>query len=162
MDTNTLTTLLIVGFIVISILFINAVLLFNIFSARRKASAMQTWPTTLGGIVESELRSRKRGSRRIYYPHIVYQYSIMGQGYTGRRITPGVENGLSRARELVAKYPPGAAVKVYYDPQNPSDAALEMDLSKTMPRFWISLMIANLMLCMCLALPLLVFVFSKG
>jgi hypothetical protein len=66
------------------------------------------------------------------------------------------------ARELVAKYPPGAPVTLYYDPQNPSDVALETDLSKTMPRLWFSLVFANLTLCLCLALPLLVFVFANG
>jgi hypothetical protein len=161
MDTNLLTPLLFVGFIVVSILLVNGILLFNIFSARRKASAMQAWSSAPGSIVESELRSRKRSRRRIYYPHIVYQYTVMGQTYTGKRISPGVDSGSSRARELVAKYPPGAPVTVYYDPQNPSDAALEKDLSKTMPRMWFSLIAANLTLCLCLALPLIVFVFSK-
>ncbi len=161
MDTNLLTNLLFVGFIVVLIFLVNGVLLFNIFSARRKASAMQTWPSAPGNIVESELRSRKRGSRRIYYPHIVYQYNVMGQTYTGKRISPGTDSGSSRARELVAKYPPGAPVRVYYDPQNPSDAALEIDLSKTMPRLWFSLVFANLTLCLCLALPLLAFVFTQ-
>jgi hypothetical protein len=162
MDTNLLTTLLFVGFIVVLMLFVNGVLLFNIFSARRKASAMQTWPSAPGSIVESELRSRRRGNRRIYYPHIVYQYNVMGQTYTGKRISPGPESGSSRARELVAKYPPGAPVTVYYDPQNPSDAALERDFSKTMPRLWFSLIAANIMLCLGMALPLLMFVFSNG
>jgi hypothetical protein len=138
-------------------LLVNSILLLNIFSARRKASAMQTWPSAPASIVESELRSR-----RIYYPHIVYQYNVMGQTYTGKRISPGPESGSSRARELVAKYPPGAPVTVYYDPQNPSDAALERDLSKTMPRLWFSLIAANIMLCLCMALPLLMFVFSNG
>jgi hypothetical protein len=161
MDTNLLTTLLFVGFIIVLMLFVNGALLFNIFSARRKASAMQTWPSAPGSIVESELRSRRRGSRRIYYPHIVYQYNVMGQTYTGKRISPGPESGSSRARELVAKYPPGAPVTVYYDPQNPSDAALEIDISRTMPRLWFSLVFANLTLCLCLALPLLAFVFTQ-
>jgi len=161
MDTNLLTTLLFGGFIVVLTLLVNGALLLNIFSARRKASAMQTWPSTPGNIVESELRSRRRGSRRIYYPHIVYQYTVMGQTYTGKRISPGPDSGSSRARELVAKYSPGAPVTVYYDPQNPSDAALEIDISRTMPRLWFSLVFANLTLCLCLALPLLTFVFTQ-
>ncbi len=161
MDSNLLTTLLFGGFIVVLMLFVNGALLLNIFSARRKASAMQTWPSAPGNIVESELRSRRRGNRRIYYPHIVYQYNVMGQTYTGKRISPGPVSGSSRARELVAKYSPGAPVTVYYDPQNPSDAALETDLSRTMPRLWFSLVFANLTLCLCLALPLLAFVFTQ-
>jgi hypothetical protein len=161
MDTNLLTTLLFLGFILILTLLVNGILLLNIFSARRKASTMQTWPSAPGSIVESELRSRRRGSRRIYYPHIVYQYNVMGQTHTGKRISPGPESGSSRARELLAKYPPGAPVTVYYDPQNPSDAALERDISKIMPHLWLSLIAANLTLCLCLALPLLAFVFTQ-
>ncbi len=162
MDTDLLPSLLFLGFILILTLLVNGILLLNIFSARRKASAMQTWPSAPGSIVESELRSRRRGSRRIYYPHIVYQYNVMGQTYTGKRISPGPESGSSQARELVTKYPPGAPVKVYYDPQNPSDAVLETDLSTTMPRLWFSLIAVNLTLCPCMALSLMAFVFSKG
>jgi hypothetical protein len=157
METNLFPSLLFLGLTLILTLLVNSILLLNIFSARRKASAMQTWPSAPGSIVESELRSR-----HIYYPHIVYQYNVMGQTYTGKRISPGPESGSSRARELVAKYPPGAPVTVYYDPQNPSDAALERDFSKTMPRLWFSLIAANIMLCLGMALPLLMFVFSNG
>ena len=163
MDNNLLTPPIAVGIMVVLMILVNAVLLFNIFSAQRKASAMQTWPSASGTVVESELRSRRRGSsRRIYYPHIVYSYNVMGQAYMGKRIGPGKYSGTTTAREIVAKYPSGASVEVYYDPQNPSEAVLETDVSKTMPRLWVSLVIANLTLCMCVALPLFLFVFSKG
>ncbi len=162
MNNNLLTPPIAVGIMVVLMILMNAVLLFNIFSAQRKASAMQTWPSASGTVVESELRSRRRNSRRIYYPHIVYSYNVMGQAYTGKDIGPGKYSGTTTAREIVAKYPSGAPVEVYYDPQNPSEAVLETDVSKTMPRLWASLVIANLTLCMCVALPLFLFVFSKG
>lgn len=158
MDTNSLTYMLIVGLLGGLMILFNVVLIFKIFSTRQKAEEAQTWPATIGTVVESELRMRRRGKRNIYYPHVVYTYSAGGQTHTGKRVNPGIESGGTTARNIIAKYPAGSQVKVHYNPQNPSDAALETDVSNSITRLWISLALVNLTLCACMAFPLFMFV----
>jgi hypothetical protein len=58
-----------------------------------------------------------------------YEYEVGGRHYVGRRISYEVVGGTSSAdptaQELAEKYPPGATVKVYYNPSHPATAVLE-------------------------------------
>ncbi len=47
-------------------------------------------------------------------------------------------------------------MKVYYNPQNPSDAALEINTPASVKILWFVLLIFNLMLCG-IAIPLVLF-----
>ena len=67
------------------------------------------------------------------YPVVQYSYQVGGQAYQGMKIAPGPEVGGTGARKVVARYPAGAQVMVFYDPQNPSDAVLE----KKAPAQWL-------------------------
>ncbi len=49
-----------------------------------------------------------------------------GKKHTGYGITPGAEvNDLAFAREVLARFPKGALVTVYYNPKNPASAFLD-------------------------------------
>lgn len=159
MDTDTLTTLIVVGAIGGSILLLNAILLATIFFTQRKAGAARSWPTAAGTVLESALESRRSSNNRgwVNYPRVIYTYTVSGQSYASSRIAPGMEVGGTGAPGVIAKYPPGAQVKVYYNPQNPSDAVLETNTPASVKILWLVLVIVNLMLCP--AIPLFLFLF---
>ena len=159
MDTDTLTTLIVVGAIGGSILLLNASLLGSIFFAQRKANAARNWPTAIGTVLESALETRRRSDNRgwVNYPRVTYAYTVGGQSFTSSRISPGMEVGGTSAPGVIAKYPVGSQVKAYYNPQNPSEAVLETNTPTSVMLLWIVLVIANLMLCS--AIPLFLFVF---
>lgn len=93
--------------------------------------ASQTWQTTHGKIISSQVgtsaRSMDRRSPPKYYPELTYEYVVDEHTYRGERRGIGGEIGLAEnaARDIVARYPAGAAVTVYYDPAQPSEALLE-------------------------------------
>jgi hypothetical protein len=56
---------------------------------------------------------------------VTYTYQVAGQQYQSQRIYFGSEVGGSAMTGVVKKYPVGAQVPVYYNPENPADAVLE-------------------------------------
>jgi len=67
-------------------------------------------------------------------PAVTYEYEVNGGKFTGNGIVPGVLAGKSQGTKPAKsvylradgelKFPPKAEVDVFYDPKNPSDAAL--------------------------------------
>jgi hypothetical protein len=146
---DTLTTLIVVGAIGLSFMLINAILLIIIFATQRKASAARNWPSAVGTIIESSLETRRSSNNRgwVNYPRVVYTYNVSGQPYISNRVSPGMEVGGTSAPGVIAKYPLGSQVKAYYNPQNPSEAALEINTPASVKMLWFVLLIVNLMLC---------------
>lgn len=110
---------------------LGAVFLAVHWNTRRKAQRAVNWPQTPGQIVASDLTENyatdSDGYQTTYYqPAIRYVYSVIGVQYTGTRIAYGIASS-DRASTLriLARYPLGASVQVYYDPQNPGEAVLE-------------------------------------
>jgi hypothetical protein len=61
-------------------------------------------------------------------PHVEYKYSVEGTEYTSRQISfdlLGDPGGRGGAETVVARYPVGRSVAVYYVPDNPATAILE-------------------------------------
>lgn len=79
-----------------------------------------------------------------------------GQFYSSNCISPGLEVGGTTAPGVIARYPVNSQVKLYYNPQNPSDAVLEINTSASVKILWFVLLIFNLMLCG-IAIPLILF-----
>ena len=92
----------------------------------QQAEATKDWPTTQGKIIVSEIRPGKDdGSSR---PLVRFQYGLRGTIYRSeqyRQNTAGEPMKKAAAEELIKKYPVGAPVRVYYDPENPVMAVLE-------------------------------------
>ena len=89
----------------------------------------QSWPSTSGVVLSSSVQVRRSNRSRSEYPVVVYQYEVNGKSYQGQRIKAGDKfmsiriSGETQA--TVARYPVGSRVTVYYDPNNPSESALE-------------------------------------
>jgi hypothetical protein len=100
---------------------------------RKLAKASETWPTSGGEVLASEVAKRishSRKNRTTYYaPQIRYGYRAGGTDYEGSVIRFGdLERSSTKLpQELVTKYPAGATVAVRYDPSDPSRATLESE-----------------------------------
>jgi hypothetical protein len=73
----------------------------------------------------------KGGGRELEeWPMVVYEYEVNGVKYTSHRlrvedITEPTTGGGWYTKQLFKRYPKGAAVTVYYNPQDPKESALE-------------------------------------
>jgi hypothetical protein len=123
MNTELLLTVGIIGFV---FLILNVIFLTIIFLMRRKMAAVRQWPSTMGTVTASSIEQRHSSdSGWVDYPVIQYSYQVGAQPYQGMKLAPGPDVGGSGARKVVARYPAGAQVMVFYNPQNPSEAVLE-------------------------------------
>ena len=142
-----MTLLLPVGIIGFVLLILNAVFLGVIYFMRRRMAVVSQWPSTMGAVMMSTIERRSSGEGGYTdYPVVQYFYQINGQAYQSMKLAPGPEVGGSGARKVVARYPAGAQVMVFYDPQNPADAVLE----KKAPAqwlMWLLLVIFDCALC---------------
>ncbi|MCP5459663.1 MAG: DUF3592 domain-containing protein [Gammaproteobacteria bacterium] len=90
------------------------------------------WPTTLGEILESFVEKDADNNN---VPRIRYQYSVRASTYESDRIYPHgiVATSGGYAERLVGRYPSGKPVRVRYNPNRPSDCALETRLPVWVP-----------------------------
>ena len=92
-----------------------------------KARKMQRWPVVKGAIEQSAPTSEAND----LLPHILFSYTVDMHTYQCVLEFPG---GTSPSPELatsyVRKYPIGAKVPVYYNPDQPAQATLEPGLSR--------------------------------
>ena len=144
MNATTLLTVVIIGFV---LLILNAVFLVVIYFMRRKMAAVSQWPSVMGTVMMSQIEWRSSSeSGSTAYPVVQYSYQVNGQAYQGYKLAPGPEVGGTGANKVVARYPAGAQVMVFYNPQNPSEAVLE----KKAPAqwlMWLLLVIFDCALC---------------
>lgn len=97
-----------------------------------KGQSATHWPVTSGTIVESRLDVRPHpggdGQREDYLPQLRYRYSVGGQIHESsirRYPNPGAMQSREQAEAVLARYPHGAVVRVYYNPERPQVACLE-------------------------------------
>jgi|RhiMetdeSRZDD1v2_1073273.scaffolds.fasta_scaffold143286_2 uncharacterized protein DUF3592 len=139
--------LLIVGIISFVFLLLNVIFLGVIFFMRRRMAAVSQWPSTMGRVNTSYLdRRHSSDSGSTDYPIVEYSYQVGGQAYQGMKIAPGPEVGGTGAGKVVGRYPAGAQVMVFYNPQNPSDAVLETK-APAQWILWLILIIFDCTLC---------------
>ena len=105
------------------------------------------WPTAEGIVIQSYVRISPGGdSGDIYEPRISYGYSISGKPYESNSISYKQNpNTTSRgpADNVISKYPKGSRVRVYYDPDNPTNAVLETGLGDGWPYLLLMLFFAT-------------------
>jgi uncharacterized protein DUF3592 len=146
------TLLLTVGIIVFVLFLLNAIFLAIIFFMRRRMAVVGQWPSTMGTVVMSTIEQRSSEDGYTDYPVIQYSYQVAGQSYQSMKRAPGPEVGGTGARKVVANYPAGAQVMVFYNPQNPSDAVLE----RKAPAQWLMWLLLVIFDCaLCGAIPLI-------
>jgi hypothetical protein len=87
-----------------------------------RTHASQTWPSTVGTILESGTTQNYRGR---VHPSVKYSYAVGGAAYEGWTIQLSAEYaGAAQAREIAQRFRAGP-VQVYYDPNNPAEAVLQ-------------------------------------
>ena len=145
MRTDLLITIGAIGFF---FLILNVIFLGIIFFMRRRMAAVGQWPSTMGTVNASYLERRHSSgdSGSTNYPVVQYSYQASGQAYQGTKLAPGPEVGGTGAGKVVARYPAGAQVMVFYNPQNPSDAVLETK-APAQWILWLILIIFDVVLC---------------
>ncbi|MFP2958437.1 DUF3592 domain-containing protein [Myxococcus sp. 1LA] len=87
----------------------------------------ESWPSVQGTITRSEVEAVRSNKSTTYGLKVAYTYSVDGQHYEGSRARPAMwrSGGRGFAEELVARYPLGATIPVYYRPGQPSEAVLQ-------------------------------------
>ena len=97
-----------------------------------EARAMQRWPQVEGTIRRSEVEeyydhSGDDHGQTLYRPAITYDFVVGDRHYRGERIEVAVTGTSfrSHAESIIARYPSGKRVVVYYDPANPRECLLE-------------------------------------
>ncbi len=110
------------------------VLILAVVVKMREVKAAQTWQTTRGKITRSEVRSKqvddttREGKKTVNYPAVTYEFTVNGRRCTGERISLAEIIPASDIEPTLERYPVGAEVTVYYNPQKPSQALLEREL----------------------------------
>jgi hypothetical protein len=94
---------------------------------RRLESRSRQWPSITGRVVESGTTQVNDGDSTTYKARIRYEYLVGDQQYIGDRISiRGAESIFrNKINSIVERYPVGASVEVFYDPQQPQMAVLE-------------------------------------
>jgi hypothetical protein len=99
---------------------------------RLKTAQAHRWPTAAGTItsseVETETGDHDERRVRLHSAAITYTYEVGGKSYESDQIELGGTRETNRPGEferLVARYPMGKRVTVYYDPDDPATATLE-------------------------------------
>jgi len=99
---------------------------------RRRASASARWPVASGTVVSSELgyeagKDADGDDYECWWPDVRYSYSVSGSDFMGSRVRfgPVKLTDENKAKALLAPYPAGAKVDVFYNPANPKDSTLE-------------------------------------
>ncbi|MFY2559783.1 DUF3592 domain-containing protein [Corallococcus terminator] len=92
-----------------------------------------SWPSVQGTITRSEVESVRSNKSTTYGLKVAYDYSVDGQRHEGtrHRYASGRSGVRAYSEELVARYPLGASVPVYYRPGQPSEAVLQVGLDST-------------------------------
>ena len=90
--------------------------------------AAQSWPSTTGEVIKSRVQV-SGGDLTTVSPYILYKYQVGGMDFSGTQIRAGDQyynayNSIE-SYDVVDKYPVGAQVTVYYNPKDPTQAALE-------------------------------------
>jgi hypothetical protein len=117
-------------------------MLFGVAQSVSKAYSAESWPSVDGVIIssktESASRAKKTGSIALSSSDISYSYFVKRRGkYTGKNIgfsSMGYATTYNKIQEVIAKYPVGKTVKVFYNPNNPSESTLlKKSVNKALP-----------------------------
>jgi hypothetical protein len=91
-------------------------------------AAAQSWPSTNGEVIKSRVQV-SGGDHTTVSPYLLYNYRVGGMDFSGTQIRAGDQFYKSyttqQSYDLIDQYPVGAQVTVYYNPKDPTQAALE-------------------------------------
>ena len=118
-----------------------ALILFGAVYKSLQVRVASRWPSVPGKVVisNSEVRdvrvldaSREDGFRieKRNFANIVYEYSVRGERLSNNRVSIDEDRGNFGIAEIIARYPVGKDVTVYYNSRHPREAVLERDTPK--------------------------------
>lgn len=118
------------GAFALLVFLIGTVQLYLCIAQSSTAILASRWPTASGKIVSSEVREDRGGRGVAYFPRVRYEFTVDGKSFLGSHIhATDVAEEPSRAREMVDQYPVGQTIRVFYNPDSPTEAVLEPGLS---------------------------------
>jgi hypothetical protein len=100
---------------------------------RRRSAARQRvstkWPTCEGTVTSASVYHWQHRTLELYIPRVHYAYDVGGEDHTGKRLAWG-QNPFGSTKEedaedIIARYPVGSKVLVYYNPRKTSESVLE-------------------------------------
>ena len=87
------------------------------------------WPQAEGVVTTSQWTSKKSLFMTTYEIVVTFDYRVDSQTYQGNRINYGIAANAylfeEFAKRVVARYPIGKTIPVYYNPNNPKDEIVE-------------------------------------
>jgi len=117
--------------------------LFIVLMARSylRAKEMRDWPVVECVILESAVEERQHDPYSpIEFGHLIsYGYEWQGQSHTGKRISLRGEKWSSKrqeAEESLSEYPLGSIQQCHVDPDQPTQAVLELDSLAPLYSIW--------------------------
>jgi hypothetical protein len=141
----------------VAVLFLGpaAYLIWTSVRSKRKVEESQSWPSTQGTVLSADIVRRAStdadGDTTFHHEMVVkYEYAVGGQTYTSDRLTLSKVTKSVNPRkedELLAPYPVGGPVIVYYNPENPADAALTREAPHTKTLMIIGIVLIVVFVC---------------
>lgn len=97
------------------------------WSVLQDARASESWPTTSGEILSSNVRVDDDDEGTSYFGDVSFRYVVNDKVFTSDNVSFGQygSGNRSHAEGIVARYPVGGQVTVYYDTNEPQTAVLE-------------------------------------
>ena len=109
----------------IGVFIVGAAVSFLVWRGERGEGLESTkWPSVPGVMTESSV-SKTSDSQGNQNENLIveYKYAVAGKALQGDRVSIG--NTGEAANDIVARYPKGKAVQVFYDPRHPAASVLE-------------------------------------
>ena len=99
-------------------------------SLLKHRDAQRRFHTVEGEVIASKVKEESGEDGSTYKPLVKYRYAVDGVEYTSMRYSYSTwsSSGGSWANSVVRKHPAGQKVTVYYDPDEPSEALLHLDV----------------------------------
>ncbi len=95
------------------------------------------WPSVTGTINEAKVGTIQTRGNPMYLPVVNYTYTVADQVYEGQRIAVGDDKWTAwwlpskeQAENKLQMYHANQPITVYYDPENHTEAALELGVSQ--------------------------------
>ncbi len=99
------------------------------FTIMQTASETESWPSVQGTVLESRVEeSRDNDGERMYSAYVRYRYEVNGEPYTSDQINifQGSTGSRRPAQNTVNEYRVESPVEVFYNPDAPADALLQV------------------------------------
>ncbi len=128
---------------------------YGAWSAWRSTQAAN-WPTVSANIAQLSVHENSDSEGVTYEVKVLYQYAVDGVNYEGSRLAFGYAGSGSRKShdEIHQKLKEAKAVRVRYDPANPSESCLSFGINRsiqtilTFAIFWLVFVIGfTLLVC---------------